>query len=508
MLAYILAIAVGLGSLALYIAAFFFPEIHRKDDFLWSGVGLFYALVLWVCAGRITGGVLLGQAAAVFLLGWFTWQSMIFRQAIAHPEAKTEILNFSLIDWLTSKVTGIFTRSPKPTTEIPVPQTQKEETATTTPVAEKEIPQETVVNAVENLATAAEFNWQDQEAITATPAETPIGEEITDTETTVKPERLAEGEELDEKDAETDEITEEEKSADETITKEKKGSFLGNIFGKVTSPFRKTKSDDESAEVPAAIPQEKDEITTSELPEVEVDDQSAVAASANNLDREETENELIAEISLEEEETEITLPTELEATAATESIDEISLEEKETEITLPTELEATGTTETIDELSLEEKETEIPDPFDLDTSEEIDRLILEEEETEITLPAELEATATTGTIDELSLEEKGSEIPDPFDLDTSEEIDRLSFEEEKTNTPEIELDSEFFMESTYDDKPVDVDSLFLEEIDSNVTESVAGTSATEKTDPKNKEEDELKDIFDETTIGERERENK
>lgn len=54
MLAYILALAVGLGSLALYLGAFLVPELHRKNDFIWSGVGLFYALVLWVCAQRIT----------------------------------------------------------------------------------------------------------------------------------------------------------------------------------------------------------------------------------------------------------------------------------------------------------------------------------------------------------------------------------------------------------------------------------------------------------------------
>lgn len=80
MLAYILAIAVGLGSFALYMAAFFFPEVHRKSDFVWSGVGLFYALVLWACAGRITGAVLLGQVASVSLLVWFGWEALVLRR--------------------------------------------------------------------------------------------------------------------------------------------------------------------------------------------------------------------------------------------------------------------------------------------------------------------------------------------------------------------------------------------------------------------------------------------
>ncbi len=88
MLAYILALAVGLGSLAIYIAAFFFPEVHRKNDFIWSGVGLFYALVLWVCAGRITGSLLLGQVAGVALLGWSVGQTLSLRRQLT-PRSQT-----------------------------------------------------------------------------------------------------------------------------------------------------------------------------------------------------------------------------------------------------------------------------------------------------------------------------------------------------------------------------------------------------------------------------------
>jgi hypothetical protein len=89
MLTYILALVVGLGSFALYMTAFFFPELHRKGDFIWSGIGMFYALVLWVCAGRITGGVLLGQIASVALLGWFAWQTLILRRALTPLEQRT-----------------------------------------------------------------------------------------------------------------------------------------------------------------------------------------------------------------------------------------------------------------------------------------------------------------------------------------------------------------------------------------------------------------------------------
>lgn len=91
MLAHFLALAIAVGSFALYFSAFFFPEVHRKSDFYWSGLGFFYALVLWVCAGRITGAVLLGQTASVALLVWFGTQTLILRRALTPPAEKTSV---------------------------------------------------------------------------------------------------------------------------------------------------------------------------------------------------------------------------------------------------------------------------------------------------------------------------------------------------------------------------------------------------------------------------------
>ncbi len=91
MLANILALVVGLGSLAIYISAFFFPEIHRKNDFIWSGVGLFYALVLWVFAPKITGGLLLGHVASVALLVWFGWQTLSLRRQVTPQAQQTAV---------------------------------------------------------------------------------------------------------------------------------------------------------------------------------------------------------------------------------------------------------------------------------------------------------------------------------------------------------------------------------------------------------------------------------
>ena len=80
MLANFLAVLLGLGSFTFYMAAFFYPEVHRRTDALWSGLGLLYAAVLWFCASQITGIVLLGQLAAVVLLLGLGWQALTVRR--------------------------------------------------------------------------------------------------------------------------------------------------------------------------------------------------------------------------------------------------------------------------------------------------------------------------------------------------------------------------------------------------------------------------------------------
>ncbi|NCJ07614.1 hypothetical protein GS597_14070 [Synechococcales cyanobacterium C] len=91
MLTYLLVWIVGLGSLGIYLAAFIFPEVRRNNDLLWSGIGLFYALMLWIYAGRVTGGLLLGEAAGVALLVWLGWQTMTQRRALMPPDQQTPV---------------------------------------------------------------------------------------------------------------------------------------------------------------------------------------------------------------------------------------------------------------------------------------------------------------------------------------------------------------------------------------------------------------------------------
>lgn len=143
MLAYILAIAIALSSLILYLSAFFLPELHRRDDFLWSGVGLFYALVLWVCAERITGGVLLGQSAAVALVLSFGWQTVKLRRAIAHPEEQTDLEGASITNWIQRRLSG------KKKAVAPVTKSEPPITSPTLPEQEDSLPAQDTPQAVE-----------------------------------------------------------------------------------------------------------------------------------------------------------------------------------------------------------------------------------------------------------------------------------------------------------------------------------------------------------------------
>ena len=128
MLAHILAVLVGAGSVGMYISAFFFPEIHRKQDFIWSGVGFLYALTLWIYARQVMGGVLVGQISSVALIGWFGWQTLKLRQQLAPvspqpPSAGTTKLRERLgLNRSTAKATKpTTTPTPAKTTEPVTP---------------------------------------------------------------------------------------------------------------------------------------------------------------------------------------------------------------------------------------------------------------------------------------------------------------------------------------------------------------------------------------------------
>jgi hypothetical protein len=131
MLAYILAVLVGTGSVGLYIAAFFFPEIHRKHDFIWSGVGFFYALTLWIYARQSMGGIVVGQTASVALVGWFAWQTLKLRRQLVPANQQTPLPDTTKIQ----QQLGL-----KPTTPTPKTPTKSRATNPTTSKSSPPVP--------------------------------------------------------------------------------------------------------------------------------------------------------------------------------------------------------------------------------------------------------------------------------------------------------------------------------------------------------------------------------
>ena len=254
MLAYILAIAVGLASLSLYLSAFFLPELHRKDDFLWSGVGLFYALVLWVCAGRITGGVLLGQSASVTLVLCFGWQTLRLRRAIALPDETTNITGFSFLVWLQNRFQK---PSASPVVETP------EETETTS-----------------ESQTSAETETTDDDTEVISESQTSAETETTDDDTEI----ISEVEQ--EEETKEASLTSEDTETPET---KKQGFSLKSIFGRGKSQSPPT------SEVPEADLEESnwdddDEEVSEMIEQTEAIASETVAETSEINPEESTEN--------------------------------------------------------------------------------------------------------------------------------------------------------------------------------------------------------------------------
>ncbi len=247
MLAYILAIAVALASLTLYTSAFFLPELHRKDDFWWSSVGLFYALVLWVCAGRITGGVLLGQTAAVALVLSLGWQTLRLRRAIAHPEEQNAIANFSFTEWLQKRVGS----KPK---KQPIPAIPKPETATSASQpspAQPEKPKETIKPQTEPVTVdfVSETSIPETiEAVETVIEETSVAPIVEETWETLKQETPPEA-----VSAVTEAIASAQKKSEQ---QPKQGFSLRNLFG---LGKQKPASQAQPAKEPVVPPQEAEE---------------------------------------------------------------------------------------------------------------------------------------------------------------------------------------------------------------------------------------------------------
>jgi hypothetical protein len=241
MLAYVLAIAIGLISTIFFLAAFFAPKVHRQDDFLWSGVGLFYALVLWVCAEQMTGAILLGQTAATLLLLAYGAETINLRGAIANPDKIPAMKSFSVTKWLLG-VGGLFAFLSKPKVQLETPKpeaTIAEEKAETTEELKQELAEETTGEATE-----AEVDKSSPETETEveSPESSPVNEEIAITQTDatiVEEERETVTEAASEQESAK---TVAETPANVPAQTAKKENLLSGWLGKITSSFSKNKT--------------------------------------------------------------------------------------------------------------------------------------------------------------------------------------------------------------------------------------------------------------------------
>ena len=106
MLANVLAVLLVLGSFTFYMAAFLYPEVHRRSDFVWSSLGLLYAAALWFGTDQMTPLVLLGQAVSVALLTGLGWQTLSLRREKTPIYQQTPIVLTPEVvtDWAKSRL--------------------------------------------------------------------------------------------------------------------------------------------------------------------------------------------------------------------------------------------------------------------------------------------------------------------------------------------------------------------------------------------------------------------
>ncbi|MFM7573634.1 MAG: Ycf66 family protein [Snowella sp.] len=375
MLAYILAIAIALASVVLFFSAFFAPKLHRKDDFLWSGVGLFYGLILWVCAGRFTGGALLGQMAAVVLVLSFAWQTISLRAAIANPEKQAGIKTFSLLDWIGG---GLGKKKAK---VQPIAKTAVE---TVTPVETTESLTETPVEPVELVETGIPESVSPEDAI-APNANEEIAEEIpektVEPESPVTPEVEAVEPVLTREAIESDGESPLPEKTEATITpprartsqpfaKPKKQGFFSKLFGKKPTP-------------------PKTETITAALDAIETVEDAGEPKEATNpvavIETETVQESVITTENLDSEESDI-------------SVTEVMTEIETVELS-----EGVPSSETLAENEIEEN---WDDDWEEENDSEVSQII-----TDPSAPTMIEKAIAETSIENISEEENPEEIP-------------------------------------------------------------------------------------------------
>jgi len=357
MLAYFLAILVAITSLVLYLNAFIRPKIHRKDDFLWSGLGLFYALVLWVCAGRMTGGVLLGQVAGVAVAIAFVWENIQLRSTItAQAESNQVLEGFSVLSFIVQSLTKLSQLGKKKAVSTPLRETKTENKETKVETTETQENKEEVkspVDVKEEIEEVKEKIEAIEEKVEESVKDKSIDddkqEEIVDNSKDNQLEDISENQVsvATEKEEEKEITTEEELERDilDDITEENKPKV--NLLGRIRNIFRKNPEKPPiNDELPESLLDEIEDMEEEIDPETTaVEVEEAIAnlditdtnqeenketseTNATPVDKEEKEEVITNEESTPDEEEETDNPVEATAEVTEEKTEENQIEEE------------------------------------------------------------------------------------------------------------------------------------------------------------------------------------
>jgi Ycf66 protein N-terminus len=160
MLTSLLVWVVLLGSVGTYVIRFFLPELHRKNDVIWSGLGLFYGLMLALYADQIRGGLLLGQMAGVAMQVWFGWQTFALRRAVLAPEQRSPLPDTSGLQKLLTPILATVTTTVKKWgAQLGIPFLQDENSPkpvpTAAPTSDPEVTPESVTEVTAESAPAS-----------------------------------------------------------------------------------------------------------------------------------------------------------------------------------------------------------------------------------------------------------------------------------------------------------------------------------------------------------------
>ena len=435
MLSYFLAIIIAIISVALYLTAFLDRKIHRQDDFLWSGLGLFYGLILWICAGRITGALLLGQLAATFLIIAFVWETRQLRKAITSQENEVQLEGISLFNLILSLLGKLSSLTQRKTTQTKATSDEQKVTTKQTPEATSDLA-DSVNEKEEEQSILEETTPVDQKEQSKISTENTVTsqEEITTPESI---DTSSETSKIDNQPVDDSSIDNDQNKETESETKTQSNSvnlnktfsteenkdkgLFAKLLNNLKKPFQKKSSPPSQKAEESNV--EDDDFTIKSESKVPISSPENIS-DLEGIKPDQDKNEI-------EEETDLELYFEVESdTLTTESADATS--------DLDTELEESQVESTSSSPSAE---TELSEDLDLDdiseeTPAKVETPVENENLSSPEIPAEDKINLLTDLIDEKSESTQSTQENDLKDLAAESDLDLEKEENEQNSSHE------------------------------------------------------------------------